>query len=451
MKLAGAFVKELRLLWRDRWGMGLMLLMPTLLVLILTLAQEDAFKTVKATSVAVLWVDEDGRTFSRDLEDGLARSGYFRLTRTLGARPLTREEALSSVARGDYRVCLVVPRGTSARLRKGVNRVVEEASSSASGEAGEAGEAGEVAAGAGDSPVDVYFDPTVPESYRSAVANGVGRAVQAVEMKWLFASLADSLGGSYGSPTTAGEPRSRWEPGQLVKVREGFARARKEADTVPSPAQQNVPGWSVFAMFLIAVPLSCNLIRERDTGTLLRLRMLPVSYTTILSAKVLAYLVSCLLQFGVLVLLGLYALPHLGTPRLDLGLHPLAAGAAAVASGLAAMGFGILVGSVARTVDQATVFVTTFAVIAGALGGVMIPSFLMPRPMQLVSPFSPLHWGLDAFLSVFLRGAGLREILPDLGRLLAFAAGCVLLAALWVARRDDSPVGLPFRLGRRSA
>lgn len=442
MKLLGAFEKEMRLLWRDRWGMGVMLLMPTLLVVILTLAQEDAFKTVKATSVSVLWVDQDSRTFSRDFEDGLLRSGYFRLVRTLQGRPPTREEALAAVARGDYRVCVVVPKGVSARLRKGVNRVVEETSRPVDQRSAEA----KAEVPPAENLVEVYFDPAVPESYRSSVVNGLGRASQAVEMKWLFAALAESLGGTFGSAALA-ERRTTWEPGQLLKLRESFARP-PSAKSTPTSVQQNVPGWSVFAMFLIAVPLSCNLIRERDTGTLLRLRMLPVSYATILSAKVLAYLVSCLLQFGLFLLIGLFVLPRLGTPQLDLGLHPSAMAAAALASGLAAMSFGILVGSVARTTDQATVVGTTFAVIAGALGGVMIPSFLMPRPMQLLSPYSPLHWGLDAFLAIFLRGAGLWEILPDVARLLAFAVASVAAAALWLSRREDSPWRFPFLRSR---
>jgi ABC-2 type transport system permease protein len=417
--------------------------MPTLLVVILTLAQEGAFQALQSTTATVLWVDEDGQTFGRELGEVLGRSGYFRLVRSLDGRPLTRQSAIGAVARGSQKVCLVVTKGASARLRKGVERLAEESSRE--------GEGGEVRAG-GAPALELFFDPLVPDSYRRAVGNGLARASQAVEMKWLVRALKEALAGPYGpsGSDTEAEPAPKgagWEPGQFTGIREGFAR-QPSVRVLPTPVQQNVPGWTLFAMFLIAIPLSCSIIRERDTGTFLRLRMLPVSYPTILLGKVLTYLAFCLVQFGLILLLGLYVLPLLGTLPLALGSHPGALVAVAVSSGLAATGFGVLVGSVARTTDQATVFGSTFAVIAAAVGGIMVPVFLMPAPMQLLSPFSPLRWGHRAFLSVFLQGAGLADVLPDLGRLLAFSAAAVAAAVFWLARREDSPIGLPPWLGR---
>ena len=353
-----------------------------------------------------------------------------------------RDQALAAVARGDYRVCVVLPKGLSAALRKKVDRLAEQAAD-LSGARGDSSPKAQKALG---EAVEVVFDPTVPESYRRSVANGVGRAAQGVEMKWLFRALSEAVAGPYGAAGSPAEGMPLWEPGRLLEVREGFAGATS-AEKVPTSVQQNVPGWSLFAMFLIAIPLSCNLIKERDSGTLLRLRMLPVRYETVLLAKALTYVLFCLCQFGFILLIGLYLLPRLGTPKLELGGHYVALAAAAAASGLAATAFGVLVGSVARTTDQATIFGTTFAVIGGAVAGVMIPSFLMPRAIQRLGPYSPLHWGLDAFLSVFLRGAGLVQILPDLARLLVFAVACVVGAAFWLSRREDSPAGFLFWRG----
>ena len=46
-------------------------------------------------------------------------------------------------------------------------------------------------------------------------------------------------------------------------------------------------------------------------------------------------------------------------------------------------------------------------VIAAAIGGIMVPVFAMPPVMQTISIFSPLSWGLNAFLDVFVRGGSL--------------------------------------------
>ncbi|MBI5440206.1 MAG: ABC transporter permease [Deltaproteobacteria bacterium] len=439
MKLAATMQKDALLLWRDRWGLAILALMPTVLVVVLTLAQEGALQTIQASTAAVLWVDEDGQSFGREVREGLWSSGYFQLFESLDGRALTRETAIDAVARGTYKVCVLVAKGASARLRKGVERLAE----APAGRYPDPPPSPETLPG-----LDVLFDPQVPDSYRRAVTSGVARVAQGVEMRWLVRALQESLAGPYGASSEESEGvAARWKPGRLATIREGFA-GPSAARIIPTAVQQNVPGWTLFAMFLVAIPLSCSIIRERDTGTLLRLRMLPVSYFTILVSKVLTYLVFCLVQFALILLLGLYGLPLLGAQPLALGSHPVALVAPALASGLAATSFGILVGSVARTTDQATIFGSTFAVIAGAIGGIMVPVFLMPRAMQLLSPLSPIRWGHSAFLAVFLRGAGWADILPDLSRLLAFAAACVAAAVLWLGRREGSPIPLPGRLGR---
>ena len=39
-----------------------------------------------------------------------------------------------------------------------------------------------------------------------------------------------------------------------------------------------------------------------------------------------------------------------------------------------------------------------------AIGGMMIPVYVMPRSMQEISVLSPLAWGLNAFQDVLVRG-----------------------------------------------
>ncbi|MCK7498095.1 MAG: hypothetical protein MZW92_50865, partial [Comamonadaceae bacterium] len=55
----------------------------------------------------------------------------------------------------------------------------------------------------------------------------------------------------------------------------------------------------------------------------------------------------------------------------------------------------------------------------GAEGCVMPP--VMQQACAELSPFS---WGLEGFLDLFVRGGGVREVLPEAGQLLAFGAAC---------------------------
>jgi len=79
-------------------------------------------------------------------------------------------------------------------------------------------------------------------------------------------------------------------------------------------------------------------------------------------------------------------------------------------------------------------------VCAAAIGGIMVPVYVMPHLMQKISLFSPLAWGLNALVEIFVRDGTLRSVLPELGYLTAFFAVTLLIA--WAAfRRRDYQVG----------
>jgi ABC-2 type transport system permease protein len=50
----------------------------------------------------------------------------------------------------------------------------------------------------------------------------------------------------------------------------------------------------------------------------------------------------------------------------------------------------------------------------------MVPQFAMPVFMQRFADVSPMHWGLEALLTVLLRGGGVVDALPWLARLGGF-------------------------------
>jgi ABC-2 type transport system permease protein len=198
----------------------------------------------------------------------------------------------------------------------------------------------------------------------------------------------------------------------------------------PTAAQQNVPAWALFGMFFIVVPLSGVLIRERQTGTFQRLMTMPVSPLTLLAGKIGAYVIVCSLQFAIMLAAGCYLLPLFGTVGLQPGPELLTIIPVVIVASLAATGYGLMVGTLAQTYEQASMFGAVSIVIAAALGGVMIPAYVMPRYMQDISSFSPLSWGLTAFQDIFVRGERLQSTLPELSYLLIFFAISIIISAL---------------------
>ena len=73
--------------------------------------------------------------------------------------------------------------------------------------------------------------------------------------------------------------------------------------------QQNVPAWLVFGAFFVVIPLSNTLIRERQQGTLRRLRTMPVGQGTLLVGKLDAVFSRQLVQVDVDVAAGMLARP----------------------------------------------------------------------------------------------------------------------------------------------
>jgi len=205
---------------------------------------------------------------------------------------------------------------------------------------------------------------------------------------------------------------------------------------LPTAVQQNVPAWALFGMFFIVVPLSGSLIRERREGIFARMMVMPVSKTSLILGKLSAYVGVCMVQFVCIVAVGKWLLPLLGTDPLVLT-QGGAMLVVAFCSALCATGFGIMLGALARTNEQAAILGPVTVVIAAALGGIMVPVFAMPEAMQWISRGSPLGWGHEAFMELLVREGSLAAVWDRLALLLLFFVA-TLLAALIGLRRQKA-------------
>lgn len=434
---AAVLAKELKLLSRDRGGLLLLFAMPALLVVVVSLVQQNVLTTFSEDPPAVLLVDADGGALGAAVARHLEAAGAVRVIREVDGKPLEADAAQALVAEGRYQVGLVVPPGTTAEVTRRAEAAVRASL------AGQAPAAGESAAA-----LVVHFDPLASGAFRSAAGQALERVAQAVEAEARVAALERLLPGEVaaalaplvgasaaeGVAQRLGSLRLTWGEGRLLGL-DSRAALRGGLGHLPSAAQQNVPAWALFGIFFIAVPLAGTLIHERDSGVALRLRILPAASLALLAGRLAAYQLVCLGQFALILVIGRYLLPALGATALEVGGAAPAAGLVLVAAAAAATGFGVLLGTAARTYQQASMFGATAVVLAAALGGVMVPVFAMPAAMRALSRFSPLAWGLDGFLEVFVRGAAWGAVLPHAARLLAFAAAAVALAAILARRR----------------
>ncbi|HUH47885.1 MAG TPA: ABC transporter permease [Arenibacter sp.] len=391
------------LLIRDAGGLAILFIMPLVLVITVTLIQDGTFRSISDTKIPILWVDMDRDKVSRSIYGGLEGSNAFTLI-----DKTSEEEARELVFNGKYQLAIVIPPRLTSELEQKVNRNVEgllakfgmdEDTPEPEKEDLEKKE------------VVLYFDPATQMTFKNSIKNGIDKMIFKIETETIY--------GAFQSQITDDKDEKIFDTDNFITFKEVSPQVG-EKEIAPNSVQHNVPAWTLFAIFFIIVPLSINMVKEKSQGTFVRLRTNPVSYLTVLGGKALVYLSVCLVQFGLMLGIGVYFFPAIGLPSLDVSNKIPLLFVVAFFAGLAAIGLGLLLGTIARTQEQSAPFGATLVVILAAMGGVWVPVFIMPGFMQVLSKLSPMNWGLNAFYDVFLRNVGLMGILPDITLLFLF-------------------------------
>jgi len=122
-----------------------------------------------------------------------------------------------------------------------------------------------------------------------------------------------------------------------------------------------------------------------------------------------------------LFLAGKFILPLFGLPALQINVDFVALFIIVVSSGLAAAGYSVLIGTLAGTQEQAAIFGSVSVMLFAAIGGIWVPTYIMPPIMRKLCIISPLNWGLEGFYDVFLRSGSVKTIVMLSVLLIAFS------------------------------
>jgi ABC-2 type transport system permease protein len=398
----------------------------------MSLVQEMGWNAIaKEPKVEVLFVDNDNDSIGINMEKGLRTSGYFTVIDSVNGKPVTTASARAVVKNGDYLIAIVVPKGVTKTLRANVRIAVAKTL------------AGfgmfnpmliNSIAQRGADTITLFFDPTIRQTFKNAVVSSIKEFNYRSETGMVFRSFNQEIARQFPAYKPA-----EIEYRESLYFREVFPNNKSEEE-IPTTVQHNVPAWAIFAMFFIVIPLTGSMIKEREEGSLSRLMSMPISYIKLLLAKVTVYFFVCLVQSFLMIISGMYILPLFHIPALVIGNHIAAITIMIIVTALAALGYGILVGSVANTHQQAAAFGAVSIIILAAIGGLWVPTYLMPPIMQHVATISPLNWGMTGFYDIFLRQAGIVAILPSALKLLSFFLVSVLITAMY--RIIKSPLNI---------
>jgi len=412
-KLWMSIKKEVLLLKRDFGGLVILFVMPLVLIITITLIQDSTFKTVNDSKIPILLVDNDKGDVSKVISQNLNESNSFEII-----SESDENTAREAVFKGKYQLAIIIPRDLSNDLQSKVTQNVAKITAGFGLEDSTATKKTEQKIEPKE--VKLYFDPASQNTFKNAVKSTIDKMISQIETKSIYAAFQEQLG----------EEATAFDQESFISFKE-IVPKKGDQEIIPNSTQHNVPAWTLFAIFFIVIPLSINLVKEKNQGTLIRLRTNPVPYFTVIAGKTITFLIICMIQFYLMVAVGVYLFPHLNLPALQvegiMGLMSIVA----LFSGFAAIGFGILLGTIAKTQEQSAPFGATSVVILAAVGGVWVPVFAMPKIMQVIAGISPMNWGLNAFYDVILRNADLIDILPEISYLFLFFIAMVLISLFY--------------------
>lgn len=160
---------------------------------------------------------------------------------------------------------------------------------------------------------------------------------------------------------------------------------------------QAIAGTAVMMLMFGVMAMGAGILDEKEKGTLKRLLYSPIPSTSLLFGKMLTSIIIGVVQLSVMLI---YSKMMFG---LDL-FHNLPALVLLVLStAFACSSIGVLLASIARTRQQVQMFSTLIVLSMSAIGGSMIPVFMMPPAMQMLSKISVNYWSIQGFYDIYWR------------------------------------------------
>jgi ABC-2 type transport system permease protein len=381
----------------------------------------------------VLIVDQDGSKVSQRLattlgaQDGLAVSLNQPPVEAEGDQatsepePWTHEAALSAVRKGRADAAIILPRGLQERFGNFGGQLPS---------------------------VEVLYDAANPmaqftvtgllhaASFQSSPDILMGKGLQALETRGgpLTPEQQAAVGAIIPQLEADGAAAATGEGGfsGMLEITATAAHDDEEEEG-PQVVAYYAAGIAVMFLLFSMTGAAGGLLEEEETGTLERLLTSNVTMGTLLASRWVFYGGVGVLQLVMMFVWGwaVFDLDMWSAKRIVGFLAMTVVTAAAAAS------FGLVLAAICRSRAQLSGISTVVILVMSALGGSMVPRFIMPEFMSTVSRFTFNGWALDGYLKVFWYAdpeAGLLESLAYLAPQLAVLAG-LAVAFFLLARR----------------
>ena len=422
-KLRATILKDIRILLRDKVGLMLMLLMPVLLAIVITTVQNSTFELVNNNKVPLILYNKDTGQVSTEFIRALDKIGMFELKNLDSSQ--NEKDIVSRMHAKDALVAIIIPENYTDQTLSKAKNITKEALKNVN-----IAEDSVKNVSINEIPLTLYYHPVLQQSFRNSINGALRSALQLVQSKYIVRQLYTTVNEQTIPDSLENQITANQLPVNEIPV------SRDGSRNIPNATQHNIPAWTIFAMFFIVISLGSSIVREKQSGSFVRLRTLPTNFMVALASKQITYLFVTLLQAAIIFSIGTWLFPKMELPPLNLPDDKLGLFLVTLACGWCATSFAICIGVFAQTQEQSNGFGAVSIVILAAIGGLLVPSFAMPASFQLIMRLSPLHWCLEAYYGLFLEGGTLKDILMNIIPLLVITVVLQLIAIYGLKRKN---------------
>src|SRR3990172_5429437 len=374
-------LKDLMQLLRERETFLFLLILPVIFTLLFGFAFGGFGGGESDPRLPVGYLDQDDSPRSRELHGLLDASEVIRLNEDDTRAPTDLEKL---VADEKLAAAVVIPAGYGeATLAGAPTRLILFADAS-------------TAAG---------------RSVQNEVLTAVNRLASAVRTATIVAQVAGDPALFDRAFQTA---VAAWEHPPVTVTETTSAAIDQKSNSALSLAHTS-PGMMV--QFAIAGLLTAAqiIVTERKSRALQRLLTTATARVHILLGHYLAMLALILGQFVILIAFGQLVL------KVDYLREPGATTLMAIATAMCVAALGLLIGTLAKSEDQAVIFSIVPMFVLAGLGGAWVPLEVTGAVVQAIGHVSPVAWAMDGFKNVVSRGLGLESVLLPALALLGYA------------------------------
>ena len=389
--------KDLKIFFTDKRAIILSLLLPIGLITLFALAfgGVGADDEEEGTPIAVLYADEDQTTSSKNIITELdAIPGIVCIA-------TDTQSAKNQIKSGDQIANIIIHKGYEDALNNGT-----------------------------DIPIELQYDQSRAMEI-SVLQNLLVSKISSVKgekdadkgvdriMQNMFSNLPAQTQDSIRNNLKSGLNKEN-EQEQLITMTSVVGEEESNWGLI-----QAVAGTAIMMLLFSVRSIGSGMLEEKENGVLKKLLQSPITPFEILFGKMLTAVIVAIFQLSVMFVFSWLAF------GLDIFMNLPALIIMIFTTAIACSAFGVLLASIVRSKKQADSLSTIIILFMSAIGGSMIPLYIMPAFMQDAAVISVNYWSIQGFYDIFWRETGVAGVTQNAIVLIAITAGVLAISAFF--------------------